>query len=242
MKYIYCYQTKENENRRGEINARDRADAYRLLRKQGIRPYRIIGDDPIKWQPWALGAAFLVLLGVCVVSLTLLFSGKNEVLKDKPIRCQILGEKTLIVKAFSEGWVGVFKLPLDCVLAMYAQPGWAVIPQEFSDSQIETYEKNLAEEPSLLLASIPEYEEALRIVTSIRAELKTHVLNGGGIRDFLHMLDKRQELESSLRAKAYNSVLNANPTLRDAMLKNMNERLSAMGMATLENDLGVQEK
>lgn len=236
MKYIYCYQTKENENRRGEINARDRADAYRLLRKQGIRPYRIIGDDPIRWQPWALGAAFLVLLCVCVVSLTLLFSSNNKQFVRKNARFQISGDKTLIVKAFSEGWAGVFKSPLDCVLAMYAQPGWAVVPQEFSNSQIETFENDLKEEPALLVSDIPEYEEALEIVASIRTELKVHILNGGTIRDFLQMLDNRQELESSLRAKAYNSVLNANPTLRPAMLRNMNERLSAMGMAILESD------
>ena len=64
MTYKYLYQDKENRNREGEIKARDRADAYMLLRKQGIRPYRVIGDDPFRWQPWALSAGYAVLLAV----------------------------------------------------------------------------------------------------------------------------------------------------------------------------------
>ena len=36
MKYKYLYQTKDNENREGWIKAKDRADAYAKLRKQGV--------------------------------------------------------------------------------------------------------------------------------------------------------------------------------------------------------------
>ena len=74
MKYVYLYQDRENNNLRGEINARDRADAYARLRQQGIRPYRVIGDDPWNWRPWAISAGYLVLsvalvvLGVIAIS------------------------------------------------------------------------------------------------------------------------------------------------------------------------------
>lgn len=67
MTYKYLYQDKENRNCEGEIKARDRADAYTILRKQGIRPYRIIGDDPWNWHPWAIGAGYAVLMIVIVV-------------------------------------------------------------------------------------------------------------------------------------------------------------------------------
>ena len=67
MKYIYLYQDRENKNLRGEINARDRADAYARLRKQGIRPYRVIGDDPWNWRPWAISAGYLILSAALVV-------------------------------------------------------------------------------------------------------------------------------------------------------------------------------
>ncbi|MCR5750798.1 MAG: hypothetical protein K6G91_02445 [Kiritimatiellae bacterium] len=72
MVYRYLYQDKENRNLEGEIKARDRAEAYTLLRRQGIRPYRVIGDDPWNWRPWAIGASYAVLVGAIVVLLVLL--------------------------------------------------------------------------------------------------------------------------------------------------------------------------
>ena len=67
MKYRYLYQDRENRNLEGEIDARDRADVYLRLRKQGIRPYRVIGDDPWNWRPWAISAGYLVLSAALVV-------------------------------------------------------------------------------------------------------------------------------------------------------------------------------
>ena len=67
MKYRYLYQDRENNNLSGEIVARDRDEAYKLLRKQGIRPYRVIGDDPWNWRPWAISAGYVILSAALVV-------------------------------------------------------------------------------------------------------------------------------------------------------------------------------
>ena len=80
MTYKYLYQDKENRNLEGEIKARNRADAYQLLRKQGIRPYRLLGDDPWNWRPWAVGAGYAVLL-VAIVILIFMLGAK---MSDKP--------------------------------------------------------------------------------------------------------------------------------------------------------------
>ena len=69
MKYQYFYQTKANENRSGWIKARNRESAYTLLRKQGIRPYRIVGDDPLNWRPWAIGLLVTVLTTALTLAL-----------------------------------------------------------------------------------------------------------------------------------------------------------------------------
>ena len=66
LKYKYLYQDKANKNLEGEIVAKNRDEAYKLLRKQGIRPYRVIGDDPWNWRPWAISAGY-VLLSVALV-------------------------------------------------------------------------------------------------------------------------------------------------------------------------------
>ncbi len=54
-------------NHEGEIDARDRNDAYVRLRKQGIRPYRVIGDDPWNWRPWAISAGYVILSTALVI-------------------------------------------------------------------------------------------------------------------------------------------------------------------------------
>ena len=61
MKYKYLYQDRKNNNLEGEIVAKNRDEAYKLLRQQGIRPYRVIGDDPWNWRPWAISAGYVVL-------------------------------------------------------------------------------------------------------------------------------------------------------------------------------------
>ena len=67
MKYKYLYQDSHNVSHEAEIDARNRADAYARLRRQGIRPYRVIGDDPWNWRPWAISAGYVVLSFALVV-------------------------------------------------------------------------------------------------------------------------------------------------------------------------------
>lgn len=81
MKYKYLYQDKENHNLEGEIAARDRDEAYRLLRKKGIRPYRVIGDDPWNWRPWAISAGY-VLLSVALVVVGIIAISQAKQLRD----------------------------------------------------------------------------------------------------------------------------------------------------------------
>ena len=67
MKFKYLYQDRENRNREGWVDAKTRDEAYTKLRKQGIRPYRVIGDDPWNWRPAAIVVGYAVLAGVLVV-------------------------------------------------------------------------------------------------------------------------------------------------------------------------------
>ena len=81
LKYKYLYQDRENRNLEGEIVAKDRDEAYKLLRKQGIRPYRVIGDDPWNWRPWAVAAGYLV-LSVALVTVGIIAISQAKQLRD----------------------------------------------------------------------------------------------------------------------------------------------------------------
>lgn len=102
MTYRYLYQDKTNRNCEGELKARDRADAYRILRQRGIRPYRIIGDDPVRWQPWAIAAGYAVLLTAVIVLSILLglrFTGASD--KARP-RVEMTAEEAESFRARAE--------------------------------------------------------------------------------------------------------------------------------------------
>jgi hypothetical protein len=79
--YKYLYQDRENRNREGEIRARSRDEAYTLLRKQGIKPYRVIGDDPWNWRPFAISAGY-VLLSAALVALGVVALSQARELKE----------------------------------------------------------------------------------------------------------------------------------------------------------------
>lgn len=49
-----------------------------LLRKRGIRPYRVIGDDPRNWKPWAVAIGYAVMMAVIVVLSFLLMAGVSK--------------------------------------------------------------------------------------------------------------------------------------------------------------------
>ena len=53
MRYHYYYQTKENKSLDDWLVAKDRNDAYAQLRKRGIKPYKLVGRNPLAWKRWA---------------------------------------------------------------------------------------------------------------------------------------------------------------------------------------------
>jgi hypothetical protein len=81
LKYKYLYQDSHNVSHEAEIDARDRADAYAKLRRQGIRPYRVIGDDPWNWRPWAISAGYVV-LSIALVVLGIVAMTQARQLRD----------------------------------------------------------------------------------------------------------------------------------------------------------------
>ena len=81
MKYKYLYQDSRNVSHEAEIDARDRADAYTILRKQGIRPYRVIGEDPWNWRPWAISAGYVV-LSVALVAVGIVALAQAKQLRE----------------------------------------------------------------------------------------------------------------------------------------------------------------
>ena len=130
MIYRYLYQTKDNENREGEIKAKSRDEAYTLLRKQGIRPYRIIGEDPWNWRPWAIFLSYAVLVAAVVFLLWLNIKDSKPVTKVTP-------EEAAELRIRAEE--AVFRAP-----EAYRYHVWKSVNQRLVERGVEPIEKPMA--------------------------------------------------------------------------------------------------
>ena len=230
MEYRYLYQTKDNENREGTVKAASRADAYAVLRKQGIRPYRLIGDDPPKWRRPAAFATAAAILAVVLAALALALRPPAS----SPLaRMQIPGDAALLSASLASAWEDVFPSALDRHLAAYAQPGWlALAPEDQPDEK--AFARELAARPVKVSADDPEHVRAVkRIVIGMRKEMEKYLADGGSVGDYLAFLDERQDEERSLRAKAAESVEKAPADMRERARLNVNARLREMGLAEI---------
>ena len=144
MTYKYLYQDRENRNCEGEIKAGSREDAYRRLRKLGIRPYRLIGDDPVRWQPWAVSAGYAVLLAAVVVLVVMLGSKSQKAHETRPALTPLTEEEARIFRERAEE--AVYRAP-----EAYRYNVWKGVNARLVERGLEPIERpeGLEEEPLL---------------------------------------------------------------------------------------------
>lgn len=234
MKYVYYYQTKDNENRQGEIKARDRADAYTQLRKQGIRPYRVVGDDPFKWRPWAIGAVIAVLAATTLFSVRRLLRSPDAALAGE--RRQLAGDAVFIARSALDNWSEVFPHVFDRLLAAYAQPGWSSVPPETEDA-VKDYPAAMAEPVAITEADREEVRQIKAIVLAMRREVEEYVSGGGTVGDYIATLEDRAQQEIFLRDKAAESFAETPESMRRRAFLNLNLRLKDRNLPPLPDSL-----
>ena len=234
MKYRYFYQTKENENKEGWIKARSRENAYALLRKSGIRPYRLVGDDPLNWRPYAVGAA-LVLLATALAAA--LLSGRED-FRPRP-RAQLEGSREVISAGVYSGWTNVLSSALDRRLALYAQPGRFVDKSPVSGEELDLFAAELGQEVQHVPGEPPEHRMLRNIVARMREDMRAYIAEGGDVAGYLEFLDERQTQEREFREKALDAVYRAPESLRERAWLGVNARLKDMGIEPLARPTGM---
>lgn len=235
MVYKYLYQTRDNENKSGEIKARNRAEAYAAIRKLGIKPYRVIGDDPGWWHmywPWVAGGAAVFLCAVALVASIFLRGDADSA--GEFIRRQLTGDTQAIAKGVEEGWPGVFNTPLDRFLAAYAQPGWQIKPPETAEGEIARFAEDLAQPFVYSKDARGEVRQLMNIVAGMRREMREYLEAGGAVEDYLEYLQERQEREVAFREMACETLERAPSAMRERVRLNLNIRLRDMGIAPIK--------
>lgn len=208
MKYHYYYQDKTNAERDGWIDARDRNDAHSQLRRRGIKPYKIIGKNPVAWKRWA---AIGVLSVALAVAFAYIFSGGRAARHSNGEaipRHQIFGDPAIIANGIASGWSACGLDAGETFLARYAQPGAEVAP--IRQAQVASAAASLGECLKRKLVSeekeLTEYRQLKEIVESMKDELRAYVANGGRVGEYVRRLQERQTQEVAYSRAALQEI------------------------------------
>jgi len=231
MTYKYLYQTKENENRKGTIKARNREAAFHALRLQGIRPYRLIGDDPVNWIPWAVGGAIAALVAGLALALALP-RGADD--RTPRLRQQIAGDTAFIADGVAHDWSDQLDTALDRYLAAYAQPGGNAVPPYVEPEQVEALAADLDKPLEYRDGERSEVRQLRNILAYMREEMRAALAAGQTVAEHFAFLEERQREEIALWQKAEQSVMKAPESYREKMAASVNAQLRARGIAPVE--------
>lgn len=238
-KFHYFYQSKENKNLDGWIVAKSRDDAYAQLRKQSIKPYKVVGKDPIAWKRWAAIAVLAVALAGTYAWLAL---RSEPVAPDEQfVRHQIYGAESVIRNGISTEWSACGLDEGERYLARYAQPGIKVAYRRKTSETASAVEASLSRHLEVEDSELLEYRQLKQIVESIKDELRAYIKSGGNVDGFLDRLQERQDQEVAYYNAANQELENAKGTMPEDELYNLwaakNAELRAIGLPMLKEPL-----
>ena len=228
MKYHFFYQSKENKNLDGWIVAKSRDDAYAQLRKVGIKPYKVVGKNPLAWKRWAAIVVLAIALSVSILAYFLPifpiphspFPNTHSPLPtphspfpnpQSPIhRHQIYGAESVIRNGMATGWAVCDLDEGERFLAKYAQPG---VPVALARGDLNIIASALENALNHRLESqdgeMLEYRQMKQIVEAMKDELRAYIEQGGTARLYIDRLQERQSQEVAYFRAANQELENA---------------------------------
>lgn len=194
MRYRYFYQTKENESREGWIAARDRNDAYAQLRKRGIRPYRLLGRNPLAWRRWAAVSVLIVAAAFAGAVAVREASSRRSAYAFED-RAQVYGDPAVLAELTGAGWRSVFADSGDAWLARHATPGVAYRRSDGVDESCAPTTVPVRIDPT----DPPEVAKMKRMVNGMKRELAEYLRADGTLADYMALCDERLATERGIR-------------------------------------------
>lgn len=217
MKFVYGYNTKDNERREGIISAASRDDAYAALKKQGIKPFRVelapglVNRLASLGKRWVAIVSLLVLVGGLVLYLTTMRSeikSLNTELESldpqvasftSTARRQVIGDSAVIEKGIRTGWSDVFAGEGERFLASFAIPG---VPAGLRATTEEEINLALSRKVDAMAGDSIEARQIKSMVEGMKIELREYLAAGGTVVGYGQRLVQRQEAELELYNRA----------------------------------------
>ncbi len=258
MDFIYYYKTPDGVRREAEISAPTRDEAFAALRKQGIRPMKVVSKNgslangEVRMAGKRIVFAALV-IGLVVGGALVFFGNDNDAefykadgtigveRKEKVcvpmVRRQIFGDRSKVDSLMNGGANLIFSNKGELFLSQFAEPGRTVAEQEPLSPELE---KALMDSLSMPVYTFPdemqECVELKNIVAGMKEELRMYLASGGTVGEYITRLVSRQQMEISHRESAQEKLSKA---LREGSLQ---EALAAWnGLNVWLNTMGIEK-
>ena len=222
MKFIYSYNTKQNERREGlTISAPNRDAAFSELNKRGIRPYKLYPAPGLLNRMSAIGGRGLAII-VLAVALGLFMAIALTQHKDiveleqdgdvreivtgaitSKVRRQLIGDQGFIEKGIRTGWSDVFDHEGERFLASFAIPG---VPATVRTTKVAALEDALKRRVEAKESDGMEARQIKAMVEGMKDELRRFVAAGGTIEQYGRRLVARQDEEIAIFNRASNEI------------------------------------
>lgn len=227
MRFLYWYKTKENEQRTGELSAASREEVYRLLRKDGIKAFKV-ELAPGLWNRIQTigkrGFAIIALALALVVTLAVYLTSEEPAsasFQTDQTRRQVIGDAAVIEKGIRTGWADIFELEGERFLASFAIPG---VKAGQRNTTVEEIKASLDHFAAVSTDDGIEARQIKAMVEGMKRELRAYLAAGGTIIEYGKRLVERQDSEIAVYERTKNEIETAQKTLSAAELETLWEK------------------
>ena len=211
MRYTYAYRDSQGVRHEASIDAESRDAAFSILRRQGIRPIKVVAADgskengaPPVIKKRIVAALIVSILILAVVAAILAFQSVSRpavpgVLQADNVRHYPLGDAAFIEKGILTGWSDVFEHEGDRFLASFAVPG---VKAAQRNTTVEEIKAALERSVSIATDDGLEARQIKAMVEGMKAEARAYIEAGGNIVEYGRRLTERQDTEIAIYEQA----------------------------------------
>lgn len=192
--YTYTYQDSEGLRHEGEVQAKDKDEAYKTLRERGIRPMKVVekivpvvkkGIKGLRKRDVGVIAISVAVVTLIVSATCFVLGGRHTVQKEADIALP----RHIVAMPSAEELVVIFPNKSHRALACYAIPG-AKIEDEVTITAAEVL-KPIA----ILKDDSQDVIELKRIVIGMQQDARRYLSQENGEEKYMTFLNERQEME-----------------------------------------------
>ncbi len=263
MKYCYAYKSSDGVRHEAEIDAASRDEAFEILRKDGIRPIKVVAADGSKANgevrvlgiPRKVVFGAVVMTAVAAAAITWIAGkhGRNANMPTTPAvpaqsgmlrrvamplpRQEIHGNRRRLEIAPTN----LFDTAIETYLSKFSEPGREVTGVDSPPDDDLRVKELLAVLDVPIHFADDEYTEFVdlkRITAGIKKEMADFIRGGNTPGEYFKALEERQRIEVSHRAKAENRLkemvsTSAEPAQAYDFWLKANAQLQSMGIYPL---------